>query len=141
MRALLDTCVILDVLQKREPFFSDSHLIFLEAANCRFAGSITANSVTDIYYLMHKYLHDDATSRQAIAALFKLFSVLDTTELDCRKALLSSVAEFEDALMIETAIRSDCDCIVTRNIRDYAPSRLPVYAPERFLTILRSGAE
>ena len=115
MKVLLDTCVIIDVLQKREPFFKDSHLVFLAAANCRFEGAITASSVTDIYYLMHRYLHDDPKSRQAIATLFKLFSVLDTTELDCRKALLSPVSDFEDALMVETACRSGCDCIVTRN--------------------------
>ena len=31
--------------------------------------------------------------------------------------------------MSETAVRSGMDCIVTRNIRDYQSSAIPVYTP------------
>ena len=51
MRVLIDTCVVVDVLQSREPFVADSQKIFILAANQQFIGCITAKSVTDIYYL------------------------------------------------------------------------------------------
>ena len=136
MKALIDTCVIIDLLQKREPFFDDAYLVFLSAANNRFEGAISAKSVTDIYYLMHRFFHDDTKSRTALDTLFKLLNVLDTTGLDCRKALLSPVSDYEDALMIETAKSFGMDCIITRNERDYSKSPLPVYAPAVFLKTL-----
>ena len=59
MRALLDTCIIIDALQSREPFSNDAQTIFLLAANQQFVGCITAKSSTDVYYLMHRYTHND----------------------------------------------------------------------------------
>ena len=49
MKALVDTCVIIDLLQKREPFFKEAHLTFLAAAGNQFDGAISAKSITDIY--------------------------------------------------------------------------------------------
>ena len=54
MKALIDTCVVIDFLQKREPFASTSKEIFFAAATDQFSGYITAKSATDIYYLMHR---------------------------------------------------------------------------------------
>lgn len=133
MRALLDTCVLLDAMQDREPFSRPAQEIFLCAANDRFRGCITAKAATDIYYLMHRYTHDDKASRGALSKLFMLFEVLDTAGMDCRRAIASDVTDYEDAVMVETALRTEADCIVTRNIRDYAKSAVPVLAPEQFL--------
>ena len=136
MKALLDTCIVIDLLQKREPFFDDAHMTFLAAANNQFEGYISAKSVSDIYYLMHHYLHDDTQTRIALDALFKLFSILDTTELDCKKALISPLSDYEDAMMVETALRTGVDCIVTRNVKDYARSQVNVLSPNDFLKTL-----
>lgn len=141
MKVLIDTCVVIDLLQKREPFFDDAHMTFLAAANHQFEGAISAKSVTDIYYLMHRFLHDDSKSRKALETIFKLVKVLDTTELDCKKALLSPVSDYEDALMIETADRAGMDAVVTRNIKDYSKLKVQVYAPGDFLTMLYEPKE
>ena len=66
MKALLDTCIVVDLLQKREPFFKDAKDIFLCVANHRFEGFVSAKALTDIYYLMHRYTHSDAESRKAL---------------------------------------------------------------------------
>ena len=139
MKVLLDTCVVIDLLQKRMPFFEDAHTLFLAVANQQFEGYLSAKSITDIYYLMHRCLHDDKATRKALETLLKLLSILDTTDMDCRNALLSPVSDYEDALMIETAARTAMDCIVTRNIKDYANAKIKVYTPEQFLTVLRQS--
>ena len=54
------------------------------------------------------------------------------------EALLAECADFEDAVMIETAKRSGMDCIVTRNIKHYAGASIPVYEPAEFLRLLAS---
>ena len=97
MRTLIDTCVIIDALQSREGFEKEAQNIFLAAANNAFLGYITAKAVTDIYYLMHRYTHSDKTSRDTLNKLFTLFDVLDTSGIDCRKAVPSPVSDFEDA--------------------------------------------
>ena len=134
MRAFIDTCVVIDALQSREPFSKDAQDIFLAAANNLFLGYISAKSVTDVYYLMHRHTHDDKASRDILNKLFALFDVLDTAGIDCRKAVLSP----EDAVMVETALRSEVDCIVTRNLRDFTKSPVPVYEPKAFLKLLET---
>ena len=136
MRALIDTCVIVDVLQSREPFFKDAQELFLFAANEQFVGCITAKSSTDIYYLTHRLTHDDKTSRTVLNKLFSLFEVVDTAGIDCRRAIPSPVSDYEDAVMIETALRIEADCIITRDLHDYSNSPLPVYSPDSFIKIL-----
>lgn len=59
MRVLLDTCVVIDALQSREPFYEEAQEIFLAAANRRIDGFLTAKAVTDIYYLTHRLTHSD----------------------------------------------------------------------------------
>lgn len=54
MKAVIDTCVIIDALQKREPFWTDAFYIFLAIANRQLNGFITAKAVADIYYLNHR---------------------------------------------------------------------------------------
>lgn len=133
MRTLIDTCVIIDALQSREPFVEDAQKIFLLAANQQFIGCITAKSTTDIYYLTHRLTHDDKSSRAVLSKLFTLFEVVDTAGMDCRRAIPSEVSDYEDAVMIETALRTEVDCIVTRNTRDYSKSSLAVYSPGEFI--------
>lgn len=141
MRVLIDTCVIIDALQNREPFAKNAQAVFLAAANNQYAGCITAKASTDIYYLMHRYTHDDKASREVLNKLFSLFDVLDTSGMDCRRAIPSPISDFEDAVMTETAARSEVDCIVTRNIHDYIKSEVQVYTPEQFLKNLEKNCE
>ena len=44
MRALIDTCIIIDALQNREGFCDDAQRIFLAVANKRFASFLSATS-------------------------------------------------------------------------------------------------
>ena len=136
MRALIDTCVIIDALQSRKDFSEDAQKIFLSAANNSYLGYISAKSATDIYYLMHHYTHSDKNSRDTLNKLFSLFDVLDTAGIDCRKAVPSQISDFEDAVIVQTAISAEMDCIVTRNTKDFVNSPIPVFSPHEFLNKL-----
>ncbi len=138
MRILIDTCVIIDALQNREPWNKDAQTLFLMAANRDFNGFISAKSVTDIYYLMHRSTHNDKDTREVLNRLFKLFGLVDTAGNDCRFALSSVVTDYEDAVMIESAVRSQMDCIVTRNVKDYSKSAVPIFTPEELIRKLET---
>ena len=141
MRALIDTCIIIDALQNREPFAEDAKALFLAVANRHCGGFITAKSITDIYYLLHRHTHSDKDTRGILNTLFGLFDILDTTGVDYRKELSAEIADYEDAIMIETALRSGMDCIVTRNLKDYSKVSIPVYPPADFIKLLGTNDE
>lgn len=138
MKAVLDTCIVLDVLQQREPFFNNSLSVMHAVSERGCIGFLTAKSITDIYYLIRRSLHNDAAARDKIRDLYMVFAVADTLSADCEFALYSETGDYEDAVMIETAKRIGADCIVTRNQKDYTKSKIPVYSPKEFLALLAS---
>lgn len=141
MKAILDTCVVIDFLQRREPFANAAHRIFRAAAGEQFTGCITAKSATDIYYLTHRCTHNTTKARDILNSLLSIVSMLDSAAVDVFHALSSETSDFEDAVMIETAVRSKVDCIITRNTKDYQKSPIPVYTPDDFLKILEEELE
>ena len=136
MKALLDTCVIMDFLQSREPFAESAKKIMQASAMEMFDGFITAKSATDIYYLTHRCTHSDKKSRSKLGKLLTIVNMLDSRADDVFNAIPSAVSDFEDAVMIETAVRSQMDCIVTRNKKDYTKSSVTVYTPEQFVALI-----
>lgn len=65
MRALLDTNIVIDALTERQPFYEDASAIFDLGGGEYFNAYLTSNSLTDIYYLLHKTFVE-----QAIRQLF-----------------------------------------------------------------------
>ena len=116
MRALIDTCIVIDALQSREPFAQDAQKIFLLSANWQYEGFLTAKGMTDIYYLTHRQTHNDKETRTVLSKLCELFYLLDTSSADVQSAIFSDITDFEDGVMIETAMRSGMDCIVTDTV-------------------------
>ncbi len=136
MTAVIDTCVIIDALQNREPFSSDAQQLFLAVSNRQFCGVLTAKSITDIFYIFRRSQHNDALTKECIHKLFMLFDIADTFAVDCQIALGAETKDFEDAVMIETARRIGAECIITRNLKDYTTANIPVYSPADFISRL-----
>jgi predicted nucleic acid-binding protein len=139
MKAIIDTCVILDYLQGREPFFDDALNLAIGSANREFEAYISANSITDLYYIIHKHTHDDKETRKYLTNITQVFGIADTLAEDCIYALHSDMTDYEDAVMSETASRTGVDYIVTRNARDYTKSKIPVVTPGDFLEMMDSN--
>ena len=136
MKVLIDTCVIVDILQKREPFYQVAMEILLAISNRKCTGVLTAKSITDIYYILRRSIHNEEEVRRLVRILFTLFEVEDTFSTDCEFALDSPIKDCENAIMVQTASRIGADCIVTRSLKDYKLSSFPVFSPEQFLTKL-----
>ena len=145
MRVILDTNVILDVLQNRMPWAEDGVVIFRAAAGNRIEGCVTAKQIADLYFFSRKMFrgeeHADAKARQVISKLMELFEVIDTRGVDCQNALGTDNGDYEDAILIAAAVRENADCVVTRNMEHFPDSSIPVYSPETFLEILRSSED
>ncbi|MCM1328943.1 MAG: PIN domain-containing protein [Ruminococcus sp.] len=136
MTALIDTCVVVDFLQSREPFAESAKKIMQAAAVELFTGYITAKSASDIYYLTRKCTHNDKESRLKLSKLLTIVNMLDSAAEDVFNAIPSEMKDFEDAVMVETAARSKIDCIVTRNEKDFQKSKIKIYSPLEFVEML-----
>lgn len=136
MNVLIDTNVILDAMLSRSPFKEAAEKLFLLAAEDKIEACITASSVTDIYYLLNKYLKNSDQCKQALLKLFAIFKILDVTGTDCEKALEMAMSDYEDALLATCAKRNKMDYIITRNLKDFTNSPTKIMSPDDFLSHL-----
>ena len=129
MDVLIDTNVIIDIAQSREPFVPVARRL-LKLEGLRFY--VTASAVTDVYYLQKKHA-GNTSARDFLSNLFNVIDILDVTASDCRTALMLPMADYEDALQAVCARRAKCGYIVTRDEQHYENAPVPAITPERFL--------
>lgn len=134
MRVLFDTNVIVDVLQKRSPWYETGRKLFQAAAGGQITACVSAKQVNDLHYFSKKQFAGeekaDEKARQVIVRLLSFFEVIDTTGEDCRNALLIPNGDFEDAVLMAGARRERVNQIVTRNTEHFLQSPIPVVTPE-----------
>ena len=114
IKVLLDTNVVLDAIANREPFHLDAQKIINSILDNELEGYITANSITDIYYVARKYLNQNDLFT-AMRSLFEIFSIIDVLGADCHKALDFPLDDYEDALLAVCGNKAEINCIITRD--------------------------
>lgn len=133
MRVLVETDVILDVLQKREPFFTDSYRALRRALENDAECLISASAATDIFYVLRKSLGSAQQAKEHIDQLARVVSFADVQGMDIHTALMRAMPDFEDAVVDAVAERSGASYILTRNIKDFTGSVVPAILPADFL--------
>ena len=133
MKALCDTNIILDVLLAREPFVKASAEVLHLCEKREINGFTTASCITDIFYIVRKYLHDIERTYQAIEKILEIIHVCGVTSADIQEALLRRASDFEDCLAATCARSIHCDCIITRDVKGFADLGIPTFTPEEVL--------
>lgn len=136
MRVLVDTNVVLDVLEGRPAFVNDATLIFDRVERGVITGLLCATTITTIAYLAGKALGKQAANQQ-IRQLLTLFEVAPVTRAVLDAALASKTADFEDAVLAEAALGAGAQAIITRNLRDFAHSPVRAHTPAQWLAMHR----
>jgi predicted nucleic acid-binding protein len=132
---LIDLNIILDVLQKREPFYKASAGILAAVETLRIQGYMAAHSLTTLFYLVQKD-KSSAEARATITNLLQFIQVAPVDQSTIEQALNLDYRDFEDAVPMISAVQCKVDCLVTRNVKDYQPALLPVVKPVDFLSTL-----
>jgi predicted nucleic acid-binding protein len=135
MKIALDTNIVLDALARREPFFEQSQAVIRLVAEGKTDGAITANAITDMYYILRKHLDNEAL-KAALRGLMELLEVMEVTGDNCLAALDLPMNDYEDAILACCAKNWAADCIVTRNTKDFTHSPVKAMTPKDFLKIL-----
>lgn len=133
MRVLIDTNVILDILQKREPFFTDSYRALRRVLENDAECLISASAATDIFYVLRKSLGSAQQAKEHIDQLAQVVSFADVQGMDIHTALMRAMPDCEDAVVDAVAERSGASYILTRNIKDFTGSVVPAILPADFL--------
>lgn len=132
MKILIDTNVVIDYLADRIPFADHAEQVLMLCESGKVDGLVTANAITDIYYIVRKVAGREKTL-EAIRTLCSILDIADVGKTDILNAMELDMLDYEDALAAQCAKRVKADYIVTRDISDYANSPIPAKEPTVFL--------
>lgn len=130
---LIDTDVILDFFYDRKPFAKFATEILNLCEEKKINGYTTPVIICNVYYLLRK-----TSKHQLIVEKIKqLLSIIEIIQMNKEvvlDALNSEFKDFEDGLQNFSAVQSGTiSIILTRNIKDFKKSDLPVLTPEMYL--------
>jgi len=132
MRVFIDTNVFLDLLWKREGSLEDSLRVFDLAVDGVFELLISDLSIANIKYITRKD-YPDEKFYDVMSVFRPVFTIVPVGENAVDKALALKANDFEDALQYFSAVQSQADFLLTRNIKDYAFATMQVLTPSDFL--------
>ena len=136
MTVLLDTNIIMDALQERQPFDIAAKKILLLGQSGKLDCSFTANTATDIFFLYSK-ARNMKEANAALGFLLNTYKVVPITQEDCLKALALPNEDFEDSLVEVCAKKINADYIVSRD-EEFAKiaSEAKVIKPDELISII-----
>ena len=135
IKALFDLNVILDVLQKREPFYETSAHLLGYAETGHIQGFVASHSLTTLFYLVAKD-QSSAKARVTLTSLLQILSIATVDQSTIEQALNLPYRDFEDAVQMIAAVQCKADYLVTRNIRDFQPALISVVQPSELIALV-----
>lgn len=134
-KVFIDTNIVIDLLSRREPFYEEAAHLFSLADKKNIELSISSLTVANTSYTLLR--QTNSTSAKEI--LRKLRLIINILPLDDKIIGIAlndnSFDDFEDGLQYFTAIENSQDLIITRNLKDFKNSALPVMTARQFLEI------
>ena len=131
MRLMIDANVILDVLQKREPFYLDSSKVLKMCETNMAEGHLSTLTFTNLVYIMRRELNSEKIE-QVLKTLSLICCFDDLTLSDIINAASIQWDDFEDAVQATIAKRINADYIITRNVKDYRKCSIMAMTPSEF---------
>ena len=83
MKVLFDTNIVLDVLLKREPFYTSASQLMSKVEQQEIEGYLSATTITTVFYLLAKSLDKNAAQHylKLILQLFQIAAVNQVPDL------------------------------------------------------------
>ena len=135
MKLFIDANILLDVLQKREPYYHDSSVIWKLCETKQISGCVSTLSFANLVYVMRKELSAEQIE-ETLRALALIFEFVELSISDLNHAAKMKWDDFEDAIQSATAERKHADYIITRNIRDFKKSSVMALTPTELIARL-----
>ncbi len=111
MKIAFGTNVILDAAMNR-PDSEDSLKLVQAVVNEEIVGLVSANTITDIHYIVKKR-YGDKVARAAVQSTLNIFDVIPVDGEACMEALGLPMADYEDAVLTACADRGGAEYVAT----------------------------
>ncbi|MDO4177346.1 MAG: PIN domain-containing protein [Bacillota bacterium] len=129
---MVDTNVMVDILENRKEYFNDSYLVVRNAIENGDKIMYPVSATTDIAYIMRK----NNNVKEKLTRLSCCLQIVDVKAEDFFAAMRANMNDFEDALLSAVARRNRAEYIVTRNKKDFEGSGVQAITPKEFLDII-----
>lgn len=128
-KLLVDTNVIIDYLNGREPYFEKARLLMLAGRVGDFDLWISSSQASDLVYILSDGGRRSLMARtlERLRGLRTFINVYAVGSSEVDKMLASSWADPEDALLFEVALSLKADAIVSRNKSDFESHLIRVF--------------
>lgn len=134
MKIMVDLNVLLDVFLKREPFHMASSIVLEKVVQGRIYGIFASHAVTTLYYIVNKNSSKEI-AEFCVNWAIEYFEIVCEDAVLFRAALDSHLLDFEDSVVDALATTHGCDCIITRNVKDFRGSVCAVASPVDFIEL------
>ena len=137
IKAFFDTNVIIDAITKRDNNFKDSSTLIREILKGKIIGYICSKQITDIYYILRKYISNEEQRLKYINTIIKTFKIFPLMQGDLLAAYNTKIKDYEDAILDEVAKVNMIPYLISNNSMDYANSKTVVLTPNQFLSLFQ----
>lgn len=131
-KLLVDTNIIIDLLAQRESFYEPAAQLFSLADQNKVELYVSSLSFANIHYILNRELTETKV-REILRKLKVLVKVISFDSKVLDMSLNSEFKDFEDAIQYYSAIESGIDIIITRNLKDFKKSDIPVMTGLQFI--------
>lgn len=131
----LDTNIVLDVLARREPFYTPAARLLTIADRKKIKLFTSSLSIATSFYILSKQIGNEK-AKETLRKFKILFSVLSVNEKIIDLALNSDFKDFEDAIQYHCAFENNINIIITRNIKDFKKAQTSIMTADEFLQTL-----
>lgn len=133
MKLLVDKDVMLDVLLKREPFYTTAEKILSLPKESGVEKYFLATAVTHINYTAYRQIKNRETVRDLLYKVLQTVKIVAVTAEDIHAAFALNWKDFEDSVQYAVAKSNHFDAIVTRNMEGFdADDAVKIFTPEEF---------
>ena len=133
-RLLVDTNIVIDLLAKREKFLTEAQELFTLSDKKEVKLYVSSLTFANTHYILSQSLKIN-DSRKILRKFKVLVEVLPMDDKIIDLSLDSDFKDFEDAIQYYTALENNLELILTRNLKDFKLSRIPVLTAKDYLQL------
>lgn len=132
-KIFIDTNIVLDLLGQRKPFYENAAKLFSLADRGKIKLHVSSLTIANANYVLSKL----KSAKEARVILIKFKVLVVVAALNDKIVELSlndeSFKNFEDGLQYYTALEHEADILITRNLKDFKYSTIPVMTAGQYL--------
>jgi predicted nucleic acid-binding protein len=134
MKVFLDTNIFLDILLERKEFYTCSRKVREAVIHWSLQGYIWGHTIDNLAYILQRCKIKGKHVQQILKDIVEDFSVSTIDTKVIQQALAMSHKDIEDQISYQSALSSKATSIITRNKKDFPPSKdIHILTPEEYI--------